>query len=48
MAGNRLRRRNPPTVNQISAYLLHHLQSLVFSLGKIYQAPATTVMTGSS
>jgi cell division transport system permease protein len=45
MAGNRLRRRKPPTVNQISAYLLHHLQSLVFSLGKIYQAPATTVMT---
>jgi cell division transport system permease protein len=45
MAGNRLRRRNPPTVNQISAYLLHHLQSLVFSLGKIYKAPATTVMT---
>jgi len=45
MAGNRLRRGKPPTVNQISAYLLHHLQSLVFSLGKIYQAPATTVMT---
>jgi cell division transport system permease protein len=45
MARNRLRRRKPPTVNRISAYLLHHLQSLVFSLGKIYQAPATTVMT---
>jgi cell division transport system permease protein len=45
MAGNRLRRRKPPTVSQVSAYLLHHLQSLVFSLGKIYQAPATTVMT---
>ena len=45
MAGNKLRRRKPPTVNQLSAYLLHHLQSLVFSLGKIYKAPATTVMT---
>jgi cell division transport system permease protein len=45
MAGNRLRRRKPPTVSQVSAYLLHHLQSLVFSLGKIYKAPATTVMT---
>src|SRR5210317_571747 len=45
MARNRLRRRKPPTVNRISAYFLHHLQSLVFSLGKIYKAPATTVMT---
>ena len=45
MARNRRHRRKPPTVNQISAYFLHHLQSLVFSLGKIYQAPATTVMT---
>lgn len=45
MAGNRLRRGKPPTVNRLSAYLLHHLQSLLFSLGKIYQAPATTVMT---
>jgi len=45
MAGNRLRRTKPPTVNQVSAYLLHHLQSLVFSLGKMYKAPATTVMT---
>jgi len=45
MAGNKLRRSKPPTVNRISAYLLHHLQSLVFSLGKIYQAPATTIMT---
>jgi cell division transport system permease protein len=27
------------------AYLLHHLQSLVFSLGKIYNSPTTTIMT---
>ncbi|MEM7563672.1 MAG: permease-like cell division protein FtsX [Pseudomonadota bacterium] len=39
------RHKNRATVSQISAYLLHHLQSLVFSLGKIYQAPATTIMT---
>ncbi len=45
MARNNVRRRKPPTVNRVSAYLLHHLQSLVFSLGKIYNAPATTVMT---
>ena len=45
MARNRLRSRKPPTVNQIGAYFLHHLQSLVFSLGKIYQAPTTTIMT---
>jgi cell division transport system permease protein len=45
MARANLRRRKPPTANRISAYLLHHLQSLVFSLGKIYQAPSTTIMT---
>ena len=43
--GANVRRVRPPTANRISAYLLHHLQSLVFSLGKIYQAPATTIMT---
>jgi len=45
MAGSNVRRRKPATTNRISAYLLHHLQSLLFSLGKIYQAPATTIMT---
>jgi cell division transport system permease protein len=45
MARTNTKRRRPPTTNQISAYLLHHLQSLVFSFGKIYQAPATTIMT---
>ncbi len=45
MAGSNIRRHKPATTNRISAYLLHHLQSLIFSLGKIYQAPATTIMT---
>ena len=45
MARRNVRRSQPATANRISAYLLHHLQSLVFSLGKIYQAPTTTVMT---
>lgn len=45
MAGSNVRRHKPATTNRISAYLLHHLQSLMFSLGKIYQAPATTIMT---
>ncbi|MCP4392290.1 MAG: cell division protein FtsX [Gammaproteobacteria bacterium] len=45
MAGSNVRRHKPATTNRISAYLLHHLQSLIFSLGKIYQAPATTIMT---
>jgi cell division transport system permease protein len=45
MARTNVKRRKPPTTNQISAYLLHHLQSLVFSFGKIYKAPATTIMT---
>jgi cell division transport system permease protein len=40
-----VRRRRPATANRIQAWLLHHLQSLVFSLGKIYQAPTTTIMT---
>ncbi len=38
-------RNKPATTNRFAAYLLHHLQSLVFSLGKIYQAPTTTIMT---
>jgi cell division transport system permease protein len=45
MARTNTKRRRPPTTNRISAYLLHHLQSLVFSFGKIYHAPATTIMT---
>lgn len=45
MARRNVRHRQPATTNRVSAYLLHHLQSLMFSLGKIYQAPATTVMT---
>ena len=45
MATSNVRRDRPATSNRISAWLLHHFQSLVFSLGKIYQAPATTVMT---
>ena len=45
MAGSNIRRFKPAASNRISAYFLHHLQSLVFSLGKIYQSPATTIMT---
>lgn len=39
------RRHRPATSNKLVAYLLHHLQSLVFSLGKIYSSPTTTIMT---
>jgi len=42
-----VRRQRPAAVNRVSAWLLHHLQSMIFSLGKIYQAPATTIMTVS-
>ena len=45
MAGSNIRRKKLATSNRISAYLLHHLQSLMFSLRKIYAAPATTIMT---
>ncbi|MFT4606945.1 MAG: cell division transport system permease protein [Chitinophagales bacterium] len=45
MATNKKRRSRPETANKLVAYFLHHLQSLVFSLGKIYKAPTTTIMT---
>ena len=45
MAGSNIRRERPATSNRVSAYLLHHLKSLLFSLDKIYQAPTTTIMT---
>ena len=45
MAGSNIRRPRPATSNRVSAYLLHHVKSLLFSLGKIYKAPTTTIMT---
>ena len=45
VAGSNIRHKKLATSNRISAYLLHHLQSLMFSLRKIYEAPATTIMT---
>jgi cell division transport system permease protein len=45
MATNNTRRNRPETANKLASYFLHHLQSLVFSLGKIYKAPTTTIMT---
>jgi len=45
MAGSNIRRVKPAASNRVSAYLLHHFKSLLFSLGKIYQAPTTTIMT---
>ena len=35
----------PAIGNRLGAYLLHHLQSLIFSLGKLYRAPGATLMT---
>ena len=45
MAGGNIRRSTPATSNRVSAYLLHHFKSMLFSLGKIYEAPTTTIMT---
>ncbi|MCP4489442.1 MAG: ABC transporter permease [Gammaproteobacteria bacterium] len=45
MSSNNTRRDHPATSNQVLAYLMHHLQTLIFSLGKIYQSPTTTIMT---
>lgn len=44
MSENRHQHR-PAFFNRISAWLLHHLQSMVFSLGKIYRSPSSTLMT---
>ncbi len=35
----------PNIFHKISSWLLHHFQSLVFSLGKIYRSPSSTLMT---
>ena len=45
MAGSNIRRTTPAATNRVSAYLLHHFKSMLFSLNKIYQAPTTTIMT---
>lgn len=44
MTDNRLQHR-PNLFNRLSAWTTHHLQSLIFSLGKIYRSPASTLMT---
>ncbi len=35
----------PGLLQRLSAWLGHHAQSMVFSLGKLYRAPASTLMT---
>ncbi len=35
----------PGLLQRLSAWLGHHAQSMVFSLGKLYRAPAATLMT---
>ncbi len=45
MVSSNTRRDRPATSNQLMAYLMHHLQTLLFSLEKIYQSPTTTIMT---
>lgn len=35
----------PSVLNRLSAWWLHHLQSLIFSLGKAWRSPASTLMT---
>lgn len=44
MADNR-HQHHLPLFSRVRGWLLHHLQSLVFSLGKIYRNPASTLMT---
>lgn len=44
MSDNKLQHR-PNMISRLLAWLLHHLQSLVFSLGKIYRSPSSTLMT---
>ena len=40
-----LRQNRPGIVTRMRAWVSHHLQSLVFSLGKIYRSPLPTTMT---
>ncbi len=35
----------PSAFNRLSAWWLHHLQSMIFSLGKAWRSPASTLMT---
>ncbi len=35
----------PSLINRFSAWWLHHLQSMIFSLGKAWRSPASTLMT---
>lgn len=44
MSDNRHQHR-PNILHQFSAWLLHHFQSLIFSLGKAYRSPSSTLMT---
>ena len=45
MRTSNTRRDKPATSNKLMAYLLHHIQSLTFSFGKIYRSPIPTIMT---
>jgi cell division transport system permease protein len=44
MSDNRHQLR-PPLLSRLKAWAMHHLQSMVFSLGKIYRSPTSTLMT---
>ncbi len=35
----------PSLLNRLTAWWLHHLQSMIFSLGKAWRSPASTLMT---
>lgn len=40
-----IHQRRPGFVHKISAWIMHHFQSLIFSLGKVYRSPSSTLMT---
>ncbi len=40
-----IRRRKPQRYNFVSAYALEHVRNLVFSLGRLYRSPLSSVMT---
>ena len=44
-AQDNFRSEKPAIASQTSAYFMHHVRMLFFSLGKLYRAPAATVMT---
>ena len=45
MTDKRFRRKQAPAYNPASAYALDHARTLVFSLGRLYRSPLSSLLT---